>query len=977
KKSIRYIFFGGCTTLVNLVSYGMLRYVLGVDMSTSNVISIFLAIIFAYIVNKKFVFQSQTSTWKETIEECLQFIGMRLTTMIIEIYGMVLMSSVWGMNDMLAKFVIQFVILVLNYLISQFLVFHDKSDLPLDTFAAKKLKTSRRWCFLLSFSIPVLVITIGFICNGVYPFGDHAVLIIDSAHQYLPFFTELLRKLKAGESLLYTFRGGMGINFWGLTAYYLASPLNFLILLFNENHVMEGMALIILLKIGLSGGLFSYYLNFRSKKSNLTVVTFSIMFALSNFMIGYYFNIMWLDSIMLLPMVMMGIEKIAKGKSGRFYGVFLALTLFSNYYIGFMVCLFSCIYFLIQLIIGKRQSISNIFKRCISFGGYSLLAGGLSAIMLVPAYKALAVSQSITDNSGFPKTVEFYTDFLSMITQHFAFVEPINISSERGDLNVYCGIIVFIVILLYLLDHKINKRERVSKILFCILLFVSFNTNILNYVWHGFHQQNGLPNRFAFLYIALLVTMGFDVIQDLKSMSIKRVAIACVVPIVLMAAALVFRVGDHKLYTYGISLVFINIYAWLMILYKIKEFKKFYFQLALCMIVVVELTANGIFGVINNGTIGRSAYLKDKNNFQALMEDTKDDSFYRSEMDNTLIRNEIMYQGGNGIVIFSSTVPSDMINFVRKLGMEGRMNKSGYPGATRLVNDMLGIRYIASKTKTEQLFGFPKIDEKDNLALYENETALSLGFMVDDNVKEWSIEEKAHTQVQDDFIALALGESPLYQQLETYSIKETKSMVFHLEPGQQVYLDLEREVEEVKIIAPDYTRTYDKYTDHLYDLGCYDDGADVTVEFTVKEDNTRDIGITTYGYQEEDYHRIIQAMSKNQMEITEQESDHVYGTIDVQEPGTLLLTVPYEEGWKITVDGKEVEKYAVGNSIIGIDLEGGEHVIKMNFVPEGLWMGSGISVISIAVFFLFQVFERKFIISKSTKKTQESIKTTL
>jgi uncharacterized membrane protein YfhO/putative flippase GtrA len=967
QKSIRYIFFGGCTTLVNVISYAILRYLIGINMSASNFISIFLAIIFAYIVNKIFVFRSKTIGTMATVKEIVHFVGMRLSTMFIEIFGMVFLSSVWGMNDMAAKFVIQFVVLVLNYVISKLFVFKE-SEKEL-TYTQKKLKNSRYWCFGLSFFIPVILIAIGFCANEVYPFnpfGDRAVLIIDSAHQYLPFFTEFLRKLNGGESLLYTFRGGMGINFWGLFAYYLASPLNFLIMLFTEKHVMEGMAFIILLKIGLSGGIFSYYLNTKTKKSNVTVIAFSIMFALSNFMIGYYFNIMWLDSIMLLPLVMLGIERLAKGKSGRFYGAFLGLVLFCNYYIGFMVCIFSCIYFLIQLIIAKKQTVKNVIRSCVSFGTYSLLAGGIASIVLIPAYQALKLSQSITDNGGFPEKIEFYTNFLNLLRQHFAFLEPINISDNRGDLNVYCGVLVLIVFFLYMVDNKVSLRERIAKNGLLILLFVSFNTNILNYIWHGFHMQNGLPNRFAFLYIALLLTMGVDAISHLKTLSIYRVIFACAAPILLTASILIFNTvevdasADSWVYMLPnvVTAVFLCLYALLLILYKTLEWKKVYFQLTLFIIIIVELGANGIYGTIQNGTIGRSVYLGDQSNFQALIERTGDDSFYRSEMDGTLIRNEIMYQGGNGIVMFSSTVPYDMINFVRKLGMEGRTNKSGYPGATRLVNDILGIKYIASKTDTVSLFGFPKVDQEGNLTLYENDTALSLGFMVDSKIKEWNIEEKSHTQVQDDFISLATGEASLYRQIQTYSLDESDEITFTLLPNEQMYLDLEREVEKVEITAPDYTRKYDKYTDHLYDLGCYEDGAQVTVKFTLKEDS-KTVDMVTYGYQEDEYDSVYEALSRNQMEVTKQEANEVLGNISVDKAGTLLLTVPYEKGWEVLVDGEKTETYPVGGSIIGVDLGEGIHTIQMKYTPPGLWIGSVVSIVSIAAFLLCSELERK------------------
>ena len=81
---------------------------------------------------------------------------------------------------------------------------------------------------------------------------------------------------------------------------------------------MDFMAYLILLKIALTGGIFGWYLSQRGGDKDYFPVAFACMYALSAFMIGYYFNVMWLDSIMVLPLVMLGIEKIVAGEKGRY-----------------------------------------------------------------------------------------------------------------------------------------------------------------------------------------------------------------------------------------------------------------------------------------------------------------------------------------------------------------------------------------------------------------------------------------------------------------------------------------------------------------------------------------------------------------------------------------------------------------------------------------------------------------------------------
>ena len=320
-QAVRYIFFGGCTTAVNLVSYAVFRYLLQIDITIANVMSIFLAILFAYIVNKIFVFESKTSGVRELFIEMGQFIGMRLSTMFIEVFGVVYMSCIWNIPDMVSKVIIQVVVLILNYIFSKVFVFNkERKNVVLGKEEEARRKRRKRNT-LLGFLIPTAAMILAFAVNEVSPFGDRGILIIDSLHQYLPFFTEFHEKLVNSESLRYSFGGGLGMNFWATFAYYFASPLNFLIVLFPTSMMMEAMALLVVLKIGLSGGLFSYYLSRRNKDRNYTPILFGCMFALSNFMIGYYFNLMWLDSIAVLPLVMIGIEQITEGKSGKVFAI--------------------------------------------------------------------------------------------------------------------------------------------------------------------------------------------------------------------------------------------------------------------------------------------------------------------------------------------------------------------------------------------------------------------------------------------------------------------------------------------------------------------------------------------------------------------------------------------------------------------------------------------------------------------------------
>ena len=272
-------------------------------------------------------------------------------------------------------------------------------------------KNIKRWAaenrfYILAFLIPFVTAVAAFIGQGMWPFGDRGISIIDSYHQYVPFFSELQYKWRHFDSLFYSWNGGLGMNFWAVIAYYLASPLNLLLLIFPKSLVMECFSLIYFIKIGLAGLSFAWFLRKRFNNYGLSVTVFGCCYALSSFVIGYAWNIMWLDCIVLFPIVMLGIHRLMHEGRGWLYGASLALCIFTNYYIAIMICIFSCLYLLAELICERNAGIKARIRRIFGFAGYSLMAGAFGAVMLIPTAYALMSSQSAS--SSFPTTLKFY-----------------------------------------------------------------------------------------------------------------------------------------------------------------------------------------------------------------------------------------------------------------------------------------------------------------------------------------------------------------------------------------------------------------------------------------------------------------------------------------------------------------------------------------------------------------------------------------
>ena len=221
-----------------------------------------------------------------------------------------------------------------------------------------KINNSRekeKTIFLRSFLLPLIIMIIILIYKHVFPFGDRSILRTDFYHQYLPFHSELQHKLKTFGSLFYTYDVGLGTNFITLFAYYLSCPLNILLFFVPEAFVIEYMSFAIILKIALSGLSMSYYLVKRYKSDSFIIVAFAITYALSGYMVAYYWNVMWLNNIALFPILMISFENMYNGKKPYLYIITIALSILFNYYIGAITCVFLVIYFIFYSIIRNEK----------------------------------------------------------------------------------------------------------------------------------------------------------------------------------------------------------------------------------------------------------------------------------------------------------------------------------------------------------------------------------------------------------------------------------------------------------------------------------------------------------------------------------------------------------------------------------------------------------------------------------------------
>lgn len=824
----------------------------------------------------------------------------------------------------------------------------------------KRFAHSKAFPYIVAFGLPFLICVIICIGNGVYPFGDNCILHIDMYHQYCPFFTEFLNKLQTGGSLQYSWNLGLGSDFVSLYAYYLASPLNFLILLCPKSHVIEFMTLLIILKISASGLTFFLYIRHHykligkdgrmHKNQMIPALVFSTAYALSGFVAAYSWDIMWMDCIALFPLIMIGLERLVQEKKAGLYYITLALCIFCNYYISIMICIFLVFAFALLFFSQKKGKGGAILR----FGWYSLLAGASSAILLLPEIAVLSVSGSA--EGGFPKTAEFYFNILAELGRGAA-VTSVYTGNDHWP-NLYAGAFSLFLVWIYVLNRRISWKEKAPRIAMLVFFLVSFAENQLDYIWHGMHFPQALPGRQSFLYSFVLLSMGFAAVRKRKGTRIWNIAVAAIVSMALLLVAGWY--GDETV-TEPVSLVitalFICVYAVAFVLTKITGKKKrLAFAQFAVFVAVAELAIN--MAATGFGTTSRVAYTEKQSDYEKLLEMAKEDNeetgsgFYRVEDTGRKTKNDDSLYGYASATIFSSLMNLDVSHLFQSLFMEGGKNFYCYNGATPLSSSLFSVKYMLSDNVLEESPYRTLVGGSGKSFLYRNNFSLPLGFVMDEQaIADWNVSTADRMASLNSF-ASALGTEGqmLYPATYVTDANAGDTTIDIAEDGYY-YADYESCTSDTLTVnrSDGWTKQYSK-TSHRYliELGECKAGD----EIHILNSNMESIEFEVYQLNEKVVQQAFDTLNAQTMQLTDMTDRKIEGKIQVQNAGRLILSVPADEGWTLYVDGKETEIEPLADALVGVHLEKGSHTIKLCYTTPGVKAGAGFSLGAVVLFMI-------------------------
>ncbi len=625
-----------------------------------------------------------------------------------------------------------------------------------------------RWQLLIFF-LPVAIMYLVYACFGVHPFGDMSVLVLDLNGQYVSYYEAMRDAIWGDGSLIYSWSRNLSGETLGIFGYYLASPFMWIVVLLPRRMILGALEIMELAKIGCCGLSMGYYLK-RSKGASISSqVIFSVSYALMTYIVVELMNPMWIDGMIWLPIILLGIERLVD--EGKMLPFILPLTVMfiSHFYIGYMIGFFCALYFIYYIFSRPGFVIApHWLSRGFKFAGSAAISVLSSAIVLIPVYNSLSLGKLEFSTPDFTPKNQF--DIIQFISKLFS--NSYDSVRPEGLPMVACGTLMLILIPLFFLNTKIKPKEKISIALLMLAVFGSMYVSTVDIAWHGFQVPNWLPYRYSFTFSFLMIICGFRAFENLDGVSLKEVCLTAfgwIIVLIYINQQEYFHI--YLLETVWYSVLALCVFAGLV--YLCKKYPGRAATVATAVFVCVEIFLNSLwtvysidYDVVYSTYSSYVPYFNDGREIVSQLEE-RDDGLYRVEKTFHRTVNDPIGMGYAGISHSSSTMNTPVLKMLKSLGfgMQGHFTK--YMGQTALTDSLFGIKYLMYKenepSKDEfhteddiKRIGYenqikhpyaiydkimdPSTTGVDKIEVYENPYALPIGYMADYDILETSLD---------------------------------------------------------------------------------------------------------------------------------------------------------------------------------------------------------------------------------------------
>lgn len=846
---------------------------------------------------------------------------------------------------------------------------------------------------LTSIILPVVVMLLGLIALHITPFGNHSLAISD-AKWYLNGQLFTARLLNGQENFLYTFNSGIGGNEWAALAWG-GITIGGLLSLFGTLETMPAIYTWICVTNIAVCGLSMYILLAHERGHHGSNLIFSTSYALMGFNIAYCHETLFFWGPQMLPLVILGLLRILRGKGPLPYVISLALCTFFDFYFAFHLGIASAL-ILVAYAYANRGTFHAVHKRTVcTWFASSIIAVFIAAPMWLPALKAYSgggrLDQTTLEEFSFSENMPFIQIFSKLFSGAFSLNEMV-----AGLPNIFCGILIVALVILYFIHGGIDLQRKRAAGSLLIVYVLSFYITFFTIAMHGGTHTNWFPYRYSYVFSFLMIALAAELFTRLEEVTLietKKVgALLLGITILVFATKYEFISGGSVILDFALLIA-----MWAALRFhknSPERAPKRVLTAFLLLIVCANLYVNFIatVGSMQEWELDMDEYQKNTIESGALVEAVSkyDSTFYRMEKDKSesgSVGADPSLYNYNGVSHSGPTERMFIHKGLNKLGVNWfdmrHWYSEGIPAAT---DCLLGLKYIISDRDLAQEKNYERLIAVEDQAVFKNENTLGVAILVDNDINNVEVSSNAFKNLNSIWKAMTGGDRDVFvEQADVTFNMHNPMMDMSITSGElkdsvsQTELKAQEESvssDNVSTSERVHSGPYIEYSFlatqsgpvYMFDTsvpdsergiaansmkycGVYEEGQEVkgTLDVNGPDYVTADFlrgycANLVFAYAD---NQVLASYAKelNCKEITlnaEKEND-LTGQFIAGENQQVLFTLPWDESWTLYVDGSRVPLEKTWDLFMSAEVPDGEHTYEMRFSPAWMNVGIGLS----------------------------------
>jgi uncharacterized membrane protein YfhO len=750
--------------------------------------------------------------------------------------------------------------------------------------------------YLISIIIALSIFFISLLINKIAPFGQYTLAKNDAYYQYEPMLFNFIKSIQEGTLTNFSFLNGLGNSFLFNYSYYLSSPLNILVLPFkNANTMFVG---VIAIKIIITAITTTFYSLKKTNNKPISILI-SIAYIFSAWFLAYNQTIMWLDAFMIFPLFQYGLEKLMNENKIYIYIFTLSYIMISNFYIAWMICLYTLVYFIYQTFTTKKE----VAKKLKNFN--TIAFATMITMLLSFFYIYITYDNFISIKLYINSTSEDYTilPILNLLKSFFTGNKILSLSPDGKVFpNIALSLIFTISLLYYFLNKKIDKKDKIKNLLVFIFIIVLLYSKTLNYIMNCFHVPVGYCFRYSFLISFYMIHLFIENYKTFDNKIDKKVYLINLVLLIILVIQFFSKNIETKILIFNlITLVIITL---LFLFYRKSNIYKYIFTTT----IILEIAASAALTINSNiDDISKELeYDTTTKNYREIIE-------YENPKVPNLNMN--LYENRNALLYFSSMQYNQVLFDLQTLGCktDNKATMTLCPN-NQVFNTLLNI-------KTNNDYYLEKI------------------YTSNKNIKNIALFDANYFQNQNLLLkTIANTDKNIIEKNNLKATKKSKTS-YKVEKSGTYYLNLKDIYQVITIGNNAYTFNKDLVEDKSLNITEVKAALHLELELNKKDiikikypsDEDIEETLEIYYFDINEFVNVYNELKANQITYNSYKDNKIEGTITVDKDELIFTSIPYDKHWKVTIDGKEVKAIPLLNSLLGIECEPGTHKITLEY----------------------------------------------